>query len=253
MQVVAVEQRAVDRALRRSAVYRLLSAALRPPTEGFATIIADAEAHAVVREAARGAGKEAADAVEVALNGFAGAAPEALSDEHDRVFGHQVGLDCPLYEAQYAAGGVFQQAQCIADVAGFYHALGLDVGDRVRERPDHVSLELEFMHALAYREAHARAHHGPADLELLTHAQQTFLRDHLARWVPMLARLVARKTRGPYAALAALLERWIAADARALGAEPVEAIDLTLPAEASDLEGDISPCGAGRCPLEQPA
>jgi len=253
VQAVVAEPSAADRALRRSAVYRFLSVALRPPDEGLAAVIADAGVHAALREASRAAGEGITAPIQAALSHFTGAAPGTLTDEFDRVFGHQVGHDCPPYEAQYTAGEIFQQTQCIADVAGFYRAFGLDVGDEAHERPDHLSLELEFMHALAYREAYARVHHGPADVELLTDAQRTFLRDHLARWVPTFSRLVTRKTDGPYGALAALLERWIAADAEGLGAGPVEEVDLTPSADTLDLEADAFACGAGRCSPEPPA
>ncbi|MCL6553820.1 MAG: molecular chaperone TorD family protein, partial [Firmicutes bacterium] len=182
----AVEQsEAVEHALRRSLVYRFLSAAMRPPGEGLAD--ADAAQWQAVVQAAGGVSPEAAAALEAAGRACADMGEETLSVAYHRLFGHRVGGDCPVYEAQYLPGGIFPQAQCLADVAGFYRAFGLEVGEEVRERPDHISLELEFMHVLAYREAYARRHHGPDEVGLLADAQRAFLRDHLGRWVPALS------------------------------------------------------------------
>ncbi len=252
MQVAVSDQGTLERALRRSAVYRFLSAALCPPGEGFA-VAATAAIWRATLEAARAAGEETATAAETALAACAGLAPEALTDAYHETFGHQIGTDCPLYEAQYTAGEVFQQAHCLADIAAFYHAFGLDVGEDVRERPDHVSLELEFMSVLTYREAYARTHHGPAEVALLVDAQRAFLQDHLARWVPAFSRLVARKDAAPYRSLAALLAAWIVADAGALGVPAADDLDLTPSTAVSPPESDLSGCGVGRCPLEPSA
>ena len=248
MQVASREQVAVEDALQRSLMYRFLSVALRPPAEGFAAAAQDG-AWRATQQAARAAGEKVAASVESARDACAGLTPEALTDDYHRVFGHQIGVDCPLYESQYAAGEVFQQAQCLADIAAFYRAFGLDVGEEVRERPDHLSLELEFMHVLAYREAYARSHHGPDEVALLIDAQRAFLRDHLARWAPSFSRLVVRKTSGPYGALAALLLEWGAAEARALGVGSVDELEVT-PADAPAPQGEPFACGGGACPLE---
>jgi TorA maturation chaperone TorD len=244
VQVTSGEQRTVERALQRSFMYRFLSLAWRPPAEGFATATRG-DAWRTVGRAAQVAG--AAAAVEAARVACGDQILDALTDEYHRVFGHQVGLECPLYEALYASGDVFAQAQCLADIAAFYHAFGLDMGEEIRERPDHLSVELEFMHTLGYREAYARAHHGPARVALLVDAQRAFLRDHLARWSSAFSRLVSRRAKGPYGALAALLSEWVAGEVRALGVGPLDDLEPP-PIDASAFEKTQSVCGG--CPLE---
>lgn len=236
--------------LQRSVMYRFLSLALRPPAEGFAACLGDAAWRAVLL-AARRAGPESAAAASSARQACARLTPSRLAGEYERTFGHRVGIDRPPYEAQYAARDVFQQARCLADVAGFYRAFGLDVGEPVRERPDHISLELEFMHVLAFREGYARTHHSAEQVELLVDAQRAFLRGHLARWAPAFGHLVARTAGRPYGALAALLAAWVRADAQALDATPVDDLDLSTPAGA--LEGEAPACGGAQCPLEPQA
>lgn len=248
MQVVHDEQDTVERALQRSLMYRFLSVAWRPPTEGFAAITQDGEWRAA-QHAAQAAGEKATAAVEAARVACTDQTPDALTDDYHRVFGHQVGLDCPLYEALYVPGDVFGQTHCLADIAAFYRAFGLDVGEEVRERADHLSLELEFMHTLKYREAYARLHHGSAEVVLLVDAQRAFLRDHLARWAPAFSRLVARKASAPYGALAALLAEWVAAETRALDLGSVDDLEVA-PADAPAPVAAPFACGGGVCPLE---
>lgn len=241
-------QEAVERAVRRSVVYRFLSLALRPPAEGLVAL--DTARWEAVLRAARGAGHEVAAAVEAAWRTFAGVSSGTLPTEYDRIFGHRVGGDCPLYEAQYAAGGVFAQAQRLADIAGFYRAFGLDVDEAAGERPDHVSLELEFMHVLAYREAYARRYHGPDEVALLFDAQRAFVRDHLSRWVPALGGLLLKSAGGVYATLASALTAWLTAELKILGCDPPDDAD-PLP-NPEGLEAEIAACGAGRYPVNLP-
>jgi DMSO reductase family type II enzyme chaperone len=174
--------------------------------------------------------------------------PEEVEEEYHRTFGHQISQDCPLYETQFLGGQVFQQVQQLADIAGFYLAFGLEVAEGAGERADHISLELEFMQVLAYREAYARTHHGPTEVDLLRDGQRAFLRDHLTRWIPTLARLVERKAAGFYRRIATFTAAWVAAEAAAMSLPTSEAVEY-VPATAADA-GEMLPCGAERCPVE---
>ena len=83
-----------------------------------------------------------------------------LASEYTRSFGHTLSTECPPYEAQYEYPHVFQQTQGLADIAGSYRAFGLQVSNSAGERLDHITVELEFMSFLAYKQAYAMAHHG---------------------------------------------------------------------------------------------
>ncbi|MBI1737305.1 MAG: molecular chaperone TorD family protein [Candidatus Rokubacteria bacterium] len=213
MSAMLVDDRAqATRALARSHVYRAAALAFRHP---------DADALAALRrltDAADLAGWIAlpvAEALGALHRALADTTVDELRAEHARTFGHVMLSDCPLYETVGSGDGdAFRQSQALADVAGFYRAFGLDVAD---DRPDHVSVELEFMHYLAYREAYAVEHHGPEAVATLREAQARFVADHLGAWGPALARAVAERTGGPLAAAAALLERCLAAERELLG------------------------------------
>ncbi len=138
-----------------------------------------------------------------------------LQAEHRRCFG-LVGSLC--YETEMGLPHEFRQSQEMADIAGFYHAFGFKMGGPVRERPDHIAAELEFMQLLALKEACAFQFDAPENAEVCVAAQRKFLAEHLGRWVNLFAAGVASSAvEGPYPALARLAAAFVQADAERLG------------------------------------
>lgn len=241
---------AAEQALARSTLYRFLSLAWSPPEDGLDDLRAAPAVLAEVSSAAARVGvAEARERVERIAAALVGSDPSSVQVEYRRLFGHQISRDCPLHETQYGAGHVFQQAQQLADIAGFYLAFGLEVAEGAGERVDHLSLELEFLHTLAFREAHARIHHGAEEVSRAVEGQQAFLRDHLGRWVPAFSRLVEAKDDGIYRELAYITRTVVAADAISLGIAAGDEVDLAPPVSL-DPDDATLPCGADRCPLE---
>src|SRR3972149_12155544 len=78
----------------------------------------------------------------------------SLEEEYCRLFTHTISTECPPYEGEYDNSDIFQKSQAMADIAGFYRAFGLETSPSFRERPDHISAELEFMHYLTWQEAY---------------------------------------------------------------------------------------------------
>jgi TorA maturation chaperone TorD len=105
----------------------------------------------------------------------------------------------------------------LADVAGFYRAFGVEVRPET-ERADHITAELEFMHLLAVKEAHAEQEEGPGEhVEICHSAARAFMHDHLGRWVPRFAALVEERAAHPfYAAAGRLLGGFLALEASRL-------------------------------------
>jgi nitrate reductase assembly molybdenum cofactor insertion protein NarJ len=138
-----------------------------------------------------------------------------LQMEHRRVFG-LTGSMC--YETEIGLPHEFRQSQEMADIAGFYRAFGFTTGGPVHERPDHIAVELEFMHILALKEAYAvengKAEHAGVSLE----AQRSFLQEHLGSWTGLFAQALEKTTgEGVYAGLARFAAAFILADAGRLG------------------------------------
>lgn len=153
-----------------------------------------------------------------------------LGAAHHRVFGHTVSGDCPPYEGEYGHAHVFQKTQCLADNNGFYRAFGLTLAPDFADRADHISVELEFLHVLAAKEAYAlERDHGAEKVEIVREATRSYLRDHLGRWAPAFAARLESKARdGFYAGLARLLAAFVADEALAFDVTPAPACGISV-------------------------
>lgn len=122
------------------------------------------------------------------------------------------------YETEYGLPHEFRQSQELADISGFYRAFGFAIGGSVRERPDHLAAELEFMHVLALKEAHARLNGLVEPAEVCIEAQAKFLGEHLGTWIDLFAQsLTLNTTDGPYLLLTGFTAAFVQADAARLG------------------------------------
>lgn len=118
---------------------------------------------------------------------------ETREDAHLRVFGLLVSRQCPPCETEYCHWkDPTYRAHQLADVAGFYHAFALEPNHEHPERPDHVSLELEFVAFLLMKIDHA-SKSDPQHETLSRDAMTSFVRDHVVWWMPTFARCVQRQ------------------------------------------------------------
>ncbi|HKZ51541.1 MAG TPA: molecular chaperone TorD family protein [Dehalococcoidia bacterium] len=215
-----VQARPVQRALGRSAIYRLLSLACAYPTDDRIRVLREeALPPALIGAEALGRGLKAR------LDALASLLPslelEKVRDHYHRTFGHVSVPDCPAYESAYMGTNLFQHVHRMADVAGFYRAFGFTVSDAHRERVDHLTMELEFMHVLTFKEAYALVHHGRDKVSVCRRAQRKFWREHLGRWLPAFVQLLAAKAAGGfYGELAQVLSACVQAEAKVLGDAP---------------------------------
>jgi TorA maturation chaperone TorD len=225
-------------ALHRAAMYRLCGAALGYPAPGRLADVARVAEVAVtaarvtlrplvlaLAEAARGADERAVAIEYVAL--FDGAAR------------------CAPYEGAYGPPQMAGKAAQLADIAGFYAAFGLEPSGDQPDVEDHVATELEFMSALAIKEAWALAEDHHEHAETSRDAAAAFLRDHLGRWAPAFATaLGATSGLDYYHAAAALVRAWVETDAAGLEvtisplgpapADPVEQAPFACPMAPDD-------------------
>lgn len=218
-----------DTALRRSQAYRFLVDALLYPQENW---LDDLPALRPILD-------------EIGLEDFP--LPEiqmelpALQAAHRQAFGLTGSL---CYETEYGLPNEFRQSQELADISGFYRAFGFQVGGSRRERPDHLAMELEFMHLLALKEAHATSLGNREHAAITQEAQRGFLQDHLGRWVMLFSASLASARAefhtsqgiGPYAWVGRLTLALLQAEANRLGAtlderQPGEVLPTPLGAE----------------------
>lgn len=169
-----------------------------------------------------------------------------LQQKHLRTFGLTGSL---CYETECGLPNEFRQSQEMADIAGFYHAFGFRVGGALRERPDHLATQLEFLYILSLKEAHAAEQGIEEYVEICEEARRAFLRDHLGRWIGLFAEGISRSAAGegeenPYTWLAHLARDFVLADARSLGVT-LQALQFRKTAP-TPLPADLS---CGDCPV----
>ena len=242
---MAIASRRCEEALARGHIYRFLSTAFAYPVPvGYRTLQAELSQEAAsARALLRWPVKE----FDTVCDALRNCARERFEAEHVAAFGHTTAADVPAYEARYGARHLFQETQCMADVAGFYRAFGFEEADAPRERPDHIAVELEFMHVLAIKEAVALSHGWVEQAEVCRDAQAQFLRDHLARWTPtFLGRLADFGKGGILAMLAGVTIACLQADCRGFGFQ-IEKGELDLaPIDHEPVGSDFS-CGIAEC------
>lgn len=173
-------------------------------------------------------------------------ARRALSQRYDDLFGHAVCGACPAYEMEYGRNEIIRLASDLADLAGFYRAFGLEIANGANGRPDHIVAECEFMSVLCSKEAYAHAQGDKANAEICLDAERTFLRDHLARWLPALThRLQQADPDGFFGALARFADAFVKDECSLFD---IHAGPATLELRPADpvLDTQIS-CGSAGC------
>jgi putative dimethyl sulfoxide reductase chaperone len=257
---------AVERALSRSKLYLLVSwSLLYPEDDEFLDYVQCGE---FVED-----GRAAIDALDTTLDGIGGelakqklvllrkqfdqiekvVASECvnwqLSDlqaEHRRVFSNVITLDCPPYETLFGNDHVFAQSQVMGDIAGFYRAFGVELSKDIHERLDHLSVEFEFIHFLAYKESYSRCHDGADKTQIVLDAQKKFVKNHIGRWVPLFCRMLVKKAAsGLYQHVADLMAEWMDFEVAFLCVVPQPYSETDYrPATFNSPEGQTYECGA---------
>ena len=221
-------------ALRRGAIYRVLSLAFAYPTPARLQAVADAAALGATTAAVA-----VAPALERLATASRAATAEALASEHVALFQRQ--LRCPPHEGAYGPPQMAGKSALLADVAGFYLAFGLEPAAGQPEAEDHIGAELEFMSALALKEAWALSGDETAGLEVTRAAQRAFVLEHLGRWAPVFAeRLAVEAESGLLVAAAALLRVWLDAECARLDVTPAR-LDGVSVAEETPLTCPMAP------------
>ena len=203
----ATLQAAIDLAVARSFIHRILAKAYEDPMPQTWRWLTQAQTINSLRTANAYAGQSLLASAEALINALQPAGFDSFLNAYLATFGHAARGSCPLNEIEYGdikADPLFQPHR-LADLAAFYRAFGLEVTEDAGERHDHICLELEFMCVLAAKEAYALEHQLDADqLAQCRETQRNFLREHLGRWTPAFTRRLASATNEP--ALRALAE-----------------------------------------------
>jgi DMSO reductase family type II enzyme chaperone len=119
---------------------------------------------------------------------------KVMANEYHLLFTAGQALETAPYETEYIPGEVFAKTRELADIMGFYRAFGLDISPDLNERPDHVTVELQFMAMLYIKEAYAWNTDSTQRVEVCIDARKKFLKDHLGMWMPSFCSMIESKT-----------------------------------------------------------
>lgn len=239
-----------DQALARSVLYGALSLALDVPAEEILRRLQAESAKQTLREAASflAHGEQEAEPtadlvarVEDWVRAFESLTLEQWLTTHGRLFGHTArGVVCP-YEAEYGQEGLFEQPRRLAQIVGFYRAFGLVPREEERERPDHLSCELEFLDFLSRKEAVALEARQEETRQETHKAVRLFLKDHVGRVGPTFARGLRKEDeQGFYGRLGDALFDFLTLECRRL---QVEAGPVLLPLRSAEEDDVPMACG----------
>lgn len=134
---------------------------------------------------------------------------EALEVLYSSLFDNCSGTPAvPMQECMYSKA---ERRELWEELLRFYAHFGLAFErEAPREPPDHLLVELEFMHYLLFLE-YGAPNNGAAPFSLAAH---DYLERHLVKWVPLFQdRLESLGTSQPYAYASRLLKDFIKADA----------------------------------------
>lgn len=143
---------------------------------------------------------------------------EALRVDYARLFVGPFKLLAPPYGSLYLEGDILM-GNSTADVVNWYRQEGVEIA--VKDMPDHVVAELEFMHILILKDISAT---GDGDAETACdyrEKQRSFLGAHLGAWVTAFTEKIRENARTEYyKALGRVTGRFIHEDlARLHGSE----------------------------------
>jgi TorA maturation chaperone TorD len=164
----------------RATVYKTLAECYYCPDDALLKLLNDA-------------GKAAADFLsEIIRNAPRADDLERHTVDYSRLFLGPFKLLAPPYGSVYLEDGKFMGESTLA-ARDLYRQEGLDIV--LKDAPDHISAELEFMYFLALKEAEARADADPEQAACLRDRQASFLGDHLGTWVEAFANNIERNAR----------------------------------------------------------
>ncbi len=131
-----------------------------------------------------------------------------------------IGREISPYETEYMKEKVSRKPFELADIAGFYSAFGfhLDEDRNNKEALDHISVELEFMAILEWKEAYSRLERQQEHTRIVRDARIKFFKEHLATWgFFFCSQVQALEGDGFYQRLAKLLESVLKLDCERFG------------------------------------
>lgn len=141
---------------------------------------------------------------------YESAGQQSVLIEYTRLFIGPFKTIAPPYSSVYLSndGTIFGvETQQVLD---FYHQSGVEFDFSINELPDHIAVELEFLHYLSAQEIITLEKGNMQLAANYTDLQKVFLDNHLKKWVPEFCKRINSDTNEPfYRSLATLFANLI--------------------------------------------
>ena len=163
----------------RMEAYRLFADGYRPPDAGIGDVVEG------LRRQLSGLGSDASGPVaEIMMTGGSETPGlEALKADFARLFVGPYTLLAAPYGSIYLEEGRTLMGDSTLDARDFYRDAGVDMDPAFMDAPDHIAVELEFLHLLVFREVEAMRRGNVNEAAQRVQEQAAFLARHLGLWV----------------------------------------------------------------------
>lgn len=145
---------------------------------------------------------------------FSAAEVQELLVDYARLF---IGPAQPVampYASFWLTADQWQRHEATMAVLDFYEEGGFEVSDELRELPDHVAVELEFLYLLTFTQNQARDEGDAEELSASTALRRRFVHQHVGAWIDQFTAAVnAGAGTAFYKELAELTRRFIRIEA----------------------------------------
>jgi len=165
------------RFLARANVYRLLSACYYEPEESFL----EEDVFGQLERALSDLGSERAPEARAMEACFRASSAEDLRIDYTRLFLGPFDIRARPYGSIYLDSGNIVMGDSTMAVLALYREGGFHISDEFTEMPDHVAVELEFLHLLNARRGNG--HVDGIDRGRLERLERIMLEEHLGRWI----------------------------------------------------------------------
>ncbi|MFH2060988.1 MAG: molecular chaperone TorD family protein [Pseudomonadota bacterium] len=109
---------------------------------------------------------------------------DILTVEYTRLFIGPYSLPAPPYGSIYIEKERKVMGDSTMDALKHYQDFGLEIAGSLKEVPDHITIELEYLYFLIFKEIESIQFNDPEVTQTYMIEQVSFLTDHLNRWVP---------------------------------------------------------------------
>lgn len=134
---------------------------------------------------------------------------EQLTVEYSRLFVGPFTVLAPPYGSVYIDSGRALMGDSTLDIMHLYREAGLVFRDGYKEVPDHITIELEFLHFITYQELVALHSNNNDDLKKYLKTQVLFINKYFGKWIlPFCEKILSSTENSYYRNLAECLQQF---------------------------------------------